>query len=105
VPAGGFTAYNGYFAACKRPPESSVILRYRLAQAVLCTLWLIFSIMRAGCFNGWTRIATLKKYKESAAKFCIFLTVLESLGYTIILILGLIGIIKVRAVLLLLSIR
>eukprot|EP00826_Nyctotherus_ovalis_P022550 TRINITY_DN1745_c0_g2_i17.p2 TRINITY_DN1745_c0_g2~~TRINITY_DN1745_c0_g2_i17.p2 ORF type:complete len:215 (+),score=46.32 TRINITY_DN1745_c0_g2_i17:124-768(+) len=98
IPVSAFTAYSGYCGACRRPPESGTILRYKICQGVVCILWLVFSIIRGGCFNGWTRITLLKREKESAANFCIFLTVLESLGYTFSLILGLIGIIKVSDV-------
>eukprot|EP00826_Nyctotherus_ovalis_P063901 TRINITY_DN9369_c0_g1_i9.p1 TRINITY_DN9369_c0_g1~~TRINITY_DN9369_c0_g1_i9.p1 ORF type:complete len:223 (-),score=43.95 TRINITY_DN9369_c0_g1_i9:223-891(-) len=98
VPSSGFTAYTGYSAACRRPTDTSVILRYRLCQGVLCILWLVFSFIKSGSFNGWARIKSLVKEKEAAADFCIFLTVVESAGYTLALILGIIGILKIGSV-------
>ena len=104
VPASAFTAHTGYSAACRRPTDSSAILRYRLCQGVLCILWLVFSFIKAGSFNGWARISSLRNKKEAMADFCIFLTVIESLGYTIALVLGIIGIIKVGTVILCLTV-
>lgn len=54
--------------------------------------------MREGHFNGWARIGELIEYKEAAANFCILLTIIESIGYTIILVLGIIGLIQIGTV-------
>ena len=61
-------------------------------------LWFVFSIIRAGCFDGWMRISLLNEHDEGAAKFCIFLTVLEALGYLASMILGIICIIRISNV-------
>ncbi len=98
VPAGGFTFYKGYEAACKRPADPSRVFWYRVYQSVLCVLWLIFSIAMFGCFDGWTRIGFLRKFDEGAARFCIFLVVLEALGFTASCVLGLISICQVGSV-------
>ena len=90
---------KGFAGACRRPVDVGSILWYRITQSILCVLWLVFSIIRAGAFNGWTRIALLNSYGETAAKFCIFFAVLESLGYTASLILGIVGILQISSVL------
>ena len=104
APAGGFTAYNGYYGACKRPIENSIIVRYRICQGILCVLWIIFSIIRDGSFDGFTRIGMLNDYKEAVAKFCILLVLLLSHGYIIFFCLGLYGIIKIGTVIICLRI-
>ncbi len=98
IPAGGFTFYKGYTGVCKRPTDQSTITWYRACQGVLCVAWFIFSIIRAGCFDGWMRISFLNKFDDGAAKFCIFLTVLESLGYLASMILGVICVIRISSV-------
>ncbi len=98
IPAAGFTFYRGYLAVCKRPPESNYILWYRICQGVLCVLWFLFSILMAGCFDGWARVSHLSKFNDGGLKFCIFLAVLESLGYTAATILGVICIVRAPAV-------
>ena len=52
----------------------------------------------AGSFDGWMRISFLKKFNEAAANFCIFLTVIEALGYTVSLILGIMCMVQVSEV-------
>eukprot|EP00826_Nyctotherus_ovalis_P009735 TRINITY_DN12575_c0_g1_i10.p2 TRINITY_DN12575_c0_g1~~TRINITY_DN12575_c0_g1_i10.p2 ORF type:complete len:127 (+),score=38.30 TRINITY_DN12575_c0_g1_i10:47-382(+) len=89
--------YKGYAGACRRPVDARSVLWYRICQAIACVLWLVFSIVRAGPFNGWSRIGLLDDYKESAARFCIFLTVLESLGYTATTVIGIVGILQISS--------
>eukprot|EP00826_Nyctotherus_ovalis_P009737 TRINITY_DN12575_c0_g1_i13.p1 TRINITY_DN12575_c0_g1~~TRINITY_DN12575_c0_g1_i13.p1 ORF type:complete len:252 (+),score=39.72 TRINITY_DN12575_c0_g1_i13:72-827(+) len=96
--AAGFVLYKGYAGACRRPVDARSVLWYRICQAIACVLWLVFSIVRAGPFNGWSRIGLLDDYKESAARFCIFLTVLESLGYTATTVIGIVGILQISSV-------
>ena len=97
--AAGFSLYKGFSGACRRPVDNKAILWYRGTQSILCALWLTFSITRAGSFDGWARIAKLNDHDEGAAKFCIFLSVIESLGYTTAMILGMIGIVQISSVL------
>ena len=94
----GFTFYSGYYGACKRPVENTNIIWYKISQLVLCGFLLVFSIMRAGSFNGWARISKLNEIDEELAKFCIFLCVLESTGYTAAVVLGIIGILRINSV-------
>ena len=55
---------------------------YRVCQAILCVFWLLWSIIRAGSFDGWARISLLSGADpRGAAGFCIFLVVLQSIGY------------------------
>eukprot|EP00831_Metopus_contortus_P041830 TRINITY_DN3288_c0_g1_i4.p1 TRINITY_DN3288_c0_g1~~TRINITY_DN3288_c0_g1_i4.p1 ORF type:complete len:229 (+),score=23.56 TRINITY_DN3288_c0_g1_i4:3-689(+) len=76
----GYVMYKGYFAACYRPANWDALKWYRIWQGILCALWFIFSILGSGCFDGWARIPKLSG-GGSTSGFCIFLVVLESLGY------------------------
>eukprot|EP00829_Urostomides_striatus_P010182 TRINITY_DN2348_c0_g1_i1.p1 TRINITY_DN2348_c0_g1~~TRINITY_DN2348_c0_g1_i1.p1 ORF type:complete len:131 (+),score=5.85 TRINITY_DN2348_c0_g1_i1:218-610(+) len=84
VPISGYAFYKAYYGACKQ--DDSSIFWYRVIQSFLCISWLVFSIIKSGCFDGWLRISSLADIGNSAAHFCIFLTVMESLGYTISLL-------------------
>eukprot|EP00826_Nyctotherus_ovalis_P031996 TRINITY_DN257_c0_g2_i1.p2 TRINITY_DN257_c0_g2~~TRINITY_DN257_c0_g2_i1.p2 ORF type:complete len:133 (+),score=9.17 TRINITY_DN257_c0_g2_i1:329-727(+) len=98
IPAAGFTLYKGYNGACRRPVEKVTIIWYRVCQIILCGCWLGFSIGCAGPFDGWTQIKHLKRQHAGGAKFCIFLTVLEALGYTAACVLGVIGVLVISQV-------
>jgi len=98
IPAAGFVFYKAYLGSCKRPVENSTVMWYKILQACLCVLWLVLSIINSGCFDGWMRISILKKHDDGAARFCIFLTVLESLGYTACFFLGILGIFEISSV-------
>jgi len=52
----------------------------------------------AGSFDGWTRVAWLSKFPEGVARFAIFLSILESIGFTIATGLGVICVIQVGSV-------
>jgi len=97
IPA-GHVSYLGYVAICTRYEVFDVITRYRLYQALMCVFWFVLSIVPSGSFDGWMRISVLMDYNSAGAKFCIFLTVLESLGFTVAFILGLICICTINKV-------
>ena len=97
--AAGFSLYKGFSGACRRPVDYKAVFWYKGTQSIQCVFWLTFSITRAGCFYGWTRIAKLSDHDEGAAKFCIFLAVIQSLGYTVAMILGMVGIVQISSVL------
>jgi hypothetical protein len=99
-PLAALTFYRGYSAICRKEqlnPERNVIV-YRIAQGILCVLWLIFSFIRSGCFDGWTRITALNENGSGGAKFCIFLVVIQALLYHTSTAMGVFGIIKVAEV-------
>ena len=98
IPAAGFTFYKGYSGACKRPKDSSTIMWYCICQIILSIIWLVFSIIMAGSFDGWLRIRFLKGSNEGSGNFCIFLCVVESLGYTASAIIGVISICRISNV-------
>jgi hypothetical protein len=57
-------------------------------------MWLMWSIIRAGSFDGWTRITLLKRSSpKGSARFCIFLAIAESIGYMGACGIGVLGII------------
>ena len=98
VPTGA-VAYGGYLAACFKASLSDLVMRFRIYQVILCVFWLVFSITSAGCFDGWTRISGLKSYHSGVANFCIFLAVMQSLGFTASCILGIICVFQISKVL------
>ncbi|CDW72508.1 UNKNOWN [Stylonychia lemnae] len=63
----------GYYAICQAPSHSRKLLIYRITQVILIIAWFIFSIIRAGPFDGWTKISVLS---ECNLGFSIFLAVL-----------------------------
>lgn len=77
---GTFLFFWGYFGIAKR--ESCKRIVYRIGQVILCLLYLVFSIIPAGAFNGWIKIGWLADEGSSAADFGIFMCVIESLIYT-----------------------
>ena len=89
IPLSGLCFYVGYRATCG--PQRGIgneTLKYRVGQAVCSILWFIFSILRAGCFNGWMRIKPLMDEGSGGSKFCIFLVILEAIMLTIASALG-----------------
>jgi hypothetical protein len=46
-------------------------------------MYLLFSIIPSGAFNGWAKISSLQDMDSSAADFGILMCVVESLLYTI----------------------
>ena len=62
------------------------MLAYRISQGIQWGLWLVFSILSAGPFNGWSEISSLNG--SGGQGFAIFLWVIESLGYTALMIIG-----------------
>ncbi len=56
-------------------------LAYKILQLLTCLLWITFSIIDAGAFNGFIRISRLTKLGTPPAIFCIILATIESLGY------------------------
>ena len=85
-------------AVSRRVETSDIVVRFRIYQVVLCIFWFIFSLTTAGCFDGWTRIRGLNEEGTGTAKFCIFLTVVESLGFTAILCIGVYAIFGITSV-------
>ena len=82
IAATGFVAFLGYTSICRRPIVFKKLIAFRVCQAILSLLWLIWSIIRAGPFDGWSRISALAGAMPSgAAGFCIFMTILQSIGY------------------------
>jgi hypothetical protein len=77
---GTFLFFWGYFGIAKR--ESCKRLVYKIGQVILSLLYLVFSIIPAGAFNGWIKISWLSGMSDGAAGFGIFMCVVESLIYT-----------------------
>jgi hypothetical protein len=62
----------GYYAICQAPKYRRNMLIYKITQSLLVIAWFIFSIIRAGPFDGWTKIRVLS---ECNLGFSIFLAV------------------------------
>ena len=78
----GITSYFGYVAVCKRPAEPRKLLLYKILQISCIILWFLWSILRAGSFDGWSRIYNLlKSLPKGAAGFAMFLCFVENIGY------------------------
>jgi hypothetical protein len=57
-------------------------LIYLVLQSISCCLWVVFSIIDAGAFNGFVRSSKLCKLTDNAAAvFCLILGLIESLLY------------------------
>ena len=86
-PLGMFVFYRGY----KGMAADSYLLKfYKIAQAILVILYLVFSIIAAGAFNGWLRVKDLFGKDEY---FPAVLSIIESALYEFNAILGIICII------------
>ena len=68
---------------------------YKLFQILIAILWIVFAFLDRGCFNGFVKIG---KLIDEGRGFCVFLGILESLGYLVAAALGLFGLIRSRAV-------
>jgi hypothetical protein len=75
-----FTFYLGY-KSIVLPDNSGFKIAYEVMQCVTCLLWLAFSIIDAGAFNGLIRVVKLINYGGGAAIFGFILGFLESLAY------------------------
>ena len=62
---------------------------------ILIIAWFVFSIIRAGPFDGWTKIGVLS---ECNLGFSIFLAVVQNLLYYTTIALGIFCLIKARNV-------
>lgn len=62
----------GYYAICQGPNHSRQFLLYRISQTILILAWFVFTIIKAGPFDGWTKIPVLS---ECNLGFSIFLAV------------------------------
>ena len=89
VPLGMFAFYRGY-----RGLASDIYLLkfYKIVQGILVVLFIIFSIIAAGAFNGWIRVKDLI-CKE--VYFPAVLSIIESILYSIDALLGISCIISV----------
>lgn len=56
IPAAFFVFYRGYVAIWKRPKDNRSILWYRILQAILVGLYILFSFLPIGGFHGWVKI-------------------------------------------------
>ncbi len=72
--------------------------RYKIYQAVESAMLFTLSIVTWGCFDGWTRIPEMLDKHSGGANFCIFLTILESLGFEVACVLGVVCIFLVSKV-------
>ena len=90
TPLGMFTFYRGY-----RGLASDIYLLkfYKLVQGVLVILFIIFSIIAAGAFNGWLRV---KNRFGAEEYFTGILSVIESVLYSINALLAISCIISVH---------
>lgn len=77
VPLGMFTFYRGYRGLAF---EEYLLKFYKIVQGILVILYLIFSIIAAGAFNGWLRAKDLFGKEEY---FPGALSIIESALYDI----------------------
>ncbi len=98
LPLAGYVLCKGFYAACARPVQSPALNWYRACQAIISILWLIFSIINTGAFDGWARIGSLKHRNSGTANFCIFLLVIEALSYMYSSIMGVVCLLQIGSV-------
>jgi hypothetical protein len=76
------TSYLGYSGLCVRPIKPRKLLLYKIVQICCIVLWVLWSILRAGSFDGWARVYILiKSIPKGAAGFALFLCFIENIGY------------------------
>lgn len=85
----------GYYAICQGPGHRRKYLFYRITQVILIIAWFVFSIIKAGPFDGWTKIHVLS---ECNLGFSIFLAVVQNLLYYTAIALGIYCLIKAKNV-------
>jgi len=81
----------GYYAICQGPNHKRQLLIYRISQSILMIFWLIFSIMKAGPFDGWIKIKVLSQCNLG---FSIFLAVVQNLLYCVAIGIGIHNLIR-----------
>lgn len=77
LPLGMFAFYRGYRGLAS---DEYLLKFYKIVQGILVVLYIIFSIIAAGAFNGWLRVKDLFGKEEF---FPGALSVIESVLYTI----------------------
>jgi len=90
VPLGMFTFYRGYRGLAN---DIYLLKFYKIVQAILVILYIVFSIIAAGAFNGWIRVKTLLGSQEY---FPGILSIIESALYSINALLAISCIISVH---------
>ena len=100
----GVVGYKGYLVACSKNYDFNLVIQYRIYQLALCFLWILLSIVSTGCFDGWKRISQLKDKDTAVKSFCVFLTIVQALSYTIACLIGIICFFQASSVLSLLTI-
>ena len=80
VPLCTLVFYLGYYGIAKR--EDGKLFKFKIGEAILCLLYLFFSVAPLGAINGWAKIAHYKEYDSGEASFGIAMSVIESLIYT-----------------------
>jgi hypothetical protein len=78
---GTYVFFCGYSGIAKQ--KSFKLLIYKAGQVLLSCMYLLFSIISSGAFNGWAKISSLEDMDDSAADFGILMCVVESLLYTV----------------------
>ena len=77
VPLGMFTFYRGYRGLAS---DTYLLKFYKIVQGVLAVLYIVFSIIAAGAFNGWLRVKDLFGKEEY---FPGVLSIIEAALYSI----------------------
>ena len=88
VVLGFYVMYNGYYCVARDSSSDCRLSMYKIGQATLCVLYLVFSIIKAGCFNGFTKIGDLNEDGSGGAKFGIAMVIIESILYLANMLLG-----------------
>eukprot|EP00347_Sterkiella_histriomuscorum_P001124 403373235 len=88
-----FSFSQGYYAICQGPGHKRKFCFYQITQVILVIAWFVFSIIKAGPFDGWTKIGVLS---ECNLGFSIFLAVVQNLIYLTAIALGIYCLIRAR---------
>jgi len=79
VCASAFVFYQGYKSIAQCPPrDDDEFNKYLLGQAALFVAYVVFSIISAGAFNGWTKSGDV-----SDCGFCTAMVYIEATLYTL----------------------
>ncbi|CEL95961.1 unnamed protein product [Vitrella brassicaformis CCMP3155] len=94
--AAGYTFYKGYKGLAATSP--SAVRTFMWCQGILCVLYLLFSILPAGAFNGWARFSWFKHYNMSKGmkNYWVFVIIVESILYTANFIIAGVNLLKVH---------
>lgn len=88
-----FTFYKGYYAICKGPGHASALTIYYVSQTLQLILFLVFTIIKSACFNGFVKLVVLSR---CGLKFSLVVGVVEIVLYYVCILIGVYSLISIK---------